>query len=85
MSEPKLRFASLSEEDPGHRKAEQEALREIQIPLTTQALAARGDSLQHLRRRSAVSISRSACPASSSTAAGGSEEQDKLRRRMHEY
>ena len=35
--------------------------------------------------RVAVSISRSACPASSSTAAGGSEEQDELRRRMDEY
>ena len=53
-----------------------------EIPLT---LAARGDSLQHLRRRVAVSISRSACAASLSTAVGGSEEQDKLRRRMDEY
>ena len=60
--------------------AEQETPGEI--PLTTEALAARGDSLQHLRRRDAVSISCSACPASSSTAVGGSEEQDELRRRI---
>ena len=55
------------------------------ISLTTEALAARGNSLQHLRRRVAVSISRSACPAPSSRAAGGPEEQDKLRRRMDKY
>ena len=85
MSEPKLRVASGSQEDPVHRRAEQEAPREIPIPLTTEALAARGDSLHHLRRRRAVSISRSACPASLSTAAGVPEEQDKLRRRMDEY
>ena len=83
MSEPKFRVASGSQEDPGHRRAEQETPREI--PITTEALAARGDSLQHLRRRVAVSISRSACPASSSTAVGGFEEQDELRRRMDEY
>ena len=83
MSEPNLRVASGSQEDPGHRRAEQEAPR--QIPLTTEALAARGDSLQHLRRRVAVYISRAACPASSSTAVGGSEEQDKLRKRVGEY
>ena len=85
MSEPKLRVASGSREDPGHRRAEQEAPRETPIPLTTEALAARGDSMQHVRRRVAVSISRSACPASSSTAVGGSEEQDELIRRMDEY
>ena len=83
MRQPKLRVASGSQEDPGHRRAEQKAPREI--PFTTEALAARGDSLQHLRRRVAVSISRSACPASSSTAMGTSEEQDKLGRRMDEY
>ena len=55
------------------------------IGVTTEALAARDDSLQHLRRRVAVSISRSACPASSSAAVGGSEEQDELRRRMDEH
>ena len=85
MIEPKLRVASGSQEDPGQRRAEQEAPRERPIPLTTEALAARDDSLQHLRRRVAVSISRSACPASSSTAVGGPEEQDELRRRMEEY
>ena len=85
MSEPKLRVASGSQEDPLHRSAEQEAPREIPIPLTTEALAARGDNLQRVRRRVAVSISRSACPASSSAAVGGSEEQDELRRRMDEY
>ena len=85
MNEHKLRFASGSQQDPGHRRAQQEAPREIPIPLTTEALAARGDSLQHLRRRVAVSISRSACPASLSTAVGGSEKQEELRRRMDEY
>ena len=52
MSEPKLRAASGSQEGPVHRRAEQEAPR-----LTTEALAALGDSLQHLRRRVAASIS----------------------------
>ena len=88
MTEPKVRVASGSQEDQVHRRAEQEAPREdISIPLTTEALAARGDSLQHLRRRVALSISRSACPASSSmaTAAGGPEEQHEFRRRMDEY
>ena len=83
MSQPKLRVASGSQEDPGHRRAEQETPRVT--PLTTEALAARGDNLQHLCRRVAASFSRSACPASSSTAVGGSEEQDELRRRMDEY
>ena len=85
MSEPKFRVTSGSQEDPGHRRAEQGAPREIPIPLTPEALAARGDSLQHLRCPVAVSVSRSACPASSPTAVGGSEEQDELRRRMDEY
>ena len=85
MCEPKLRVASGSQEDPVHRRAEQEAPREIPIPLTTEALAARDDSLQHLRRRIAVSISRSACLASLSAAVGGSEEQDELRRRIDAY
>ena len=85
ISEPKLRVASGSQEDPGHGRAEQEAPGEIPIPLTTEALAARGDNLQHLRRRVDVSISRSACPASSSTAVGGSRYQDEVRRRMDEY
>ena len=82
MSEPKLRAPSGSQEDPVHGRAEHEAPR-----LTTEALACRGDNLQHLRRRVAVSISRSACPASSSTAtaAGGPEEQHEFRRRMDEY
>ena len=88
MSEPKLRAASGCQEDPVHIRAEQEAPREeIPIPLITEALAARGDSLQHLRRRVAVSISRSACPASSfsATVAGGPEEQHEFRKRMDEY
>ena len=82
MSEPKLRATSGSQEDPLHRRAEQEAPR-----LTTEALAARGDSLQHLHRRVAASISRSVCPASSSmaTPAGGPEEEGKFRRRINEY
>ena len=82
ISEPKLRAAFGSQEDPVHRRAEQEAPR-----LTTEALAARRDSLQHLRRGVAASISRSVCPASSSTAtlAGGPEEEGKFRRRINEY
>ena len=51
-----------------------------------EALAAHGgDSPQQLRRRVAASIARSVCPASSSTAFGGPEEQEVLRRRMDEY
>ena len=51
-----------------------------------EALTAHGDdSLQHLRRRVAASIARLACPASCSTAFGGPEEQEDLRRRMDEY
>ena len=82
MTEPKLKAASGSQEDPVHRRAEQEAPR-----LTTEALAARGDSLQHLRRRVAASISRSVCLASFSTAtqAGRCEEQGEFRRRINEY
>ena len=82
MCESKLKAASGSREDPGHRRAEQDAPR-----LGTEALAARGDSLQHLRRSVAVSISRSPCPASSSTgtAAGGPEKQYEFRRRMDEH
>ena len=83
MSEPKYRVASGSQEDAGHRRAEQEIPREI--PLTTEALAARGDSLQHLRRRVAVSISRSAFPCLFMQAVGGSKEQDKFRRTMDKY
>ena len=82
LSEPKLRAASWSQEDPVHRRAEQEAPR-----LTTEVSAAPGDSLQHLCRRVAVSISRSVCPASSSTAtpAQGPEEEGVFRRRINEY
>ena len=82
MSEPKLRAASASQEDPVHRRGEQDAPR-----LTTEALAARGDSLQHLRRRVAASISRPICPASSSTAtpAREPEEEGKFRRKITEY
>ena len=81
-SDPKLRAASGSQEDPVHRRAEQDAPR-----LTTKALAARGDSLQHLRRRVAASISRSICPASSSTAtlAREPEEEGEFRRKINEY
>ena len=85
MSEPKVRVESASQEISVHRRAEQKAPREIPICLTIEALAARGDSLQHLRRGVTVSISRLACPAPSSTAVGGPEEQDELRRRMEEY
>ena len=73
MSEPTFRVASGSQEDPGQKRAEHQMPREI--PLTTEALAA----------RVAVSISSSPCPASLSTAVRGSEEQDELRRRMDDY
>ena len=43
------------------------------------------DSLQHLHRRVAASIARPACPAPSSTAFGGPEEEEDLRRRMDEH
>ena len=52
------------------------------VPLTTEALAARSDSLEHLRRRVVVSLTRWACCVSSSTIV---EEQDDLKRRMDEY
>ena len=82
MIEPKLRAASGSQEDPVHRRAEQDAPR-----LTTEALAARGDNLQHLRRRVAASISRSICPASSSTAntPREPEEEGEFRRKFNKY
>ena len=83
-SEPPLRTASGSQEDPEHRRANQDPPRTI--PLTMEALAAHGDdSLQRLRRRVAASIAWSACPASSSTVFGGPEEQGALRRRMNGY
>ena len=55
--------------------------------LTTEALAARCDSLQHLRSRVAASISRSICPASSSpaTPAREPEEEGEFRRKINEY
>ena len=82
MSEPKLRAAYGSQEDPVHRRADQDAPR-----LTTEAIAARGDSLQHLRRRVAASICRSICPASSSTATSVREpdEEGEFRRKINEY
>ena len=52
------------------------------VPLTTEALAAPGDDLEHLCRHVAISLTRWACPASSSTIV---EEQDDLKRRMDEY
>ena len=84
-SEPPLRAASGSQEDPEHRRAELNPPRII--PLTTEMLAARAeDGLQRLRRRVEASIARSACPASSSTVLGvGPEEQEDLRGRMNEF
>ena len=84
-SEPPLRAASGSEEDPEHRRAELNPPRKIPLPMET--LAAHGeDSLQRLGRRVEASIARSACPASSSTVLGvGPEEQEDLRRRMDEF
>ena len=96
LTEPRLRvgFASGSQEDPIHqRRADEEAPIELEpalrrehgapgVPLTTEALAARGDSLEHLCRRVAVSLTRSACLASSSNIV---EEHDDLKRRMDEY
>ena len=55
------------------------------ITLATQALAARGDSLEHLRARVAVLLSRSTCPPSLPTVVGVAGEQDDLKRRMNEY
>ena len=68
LPEPRLRVASGSQEDPvHHRRPDEQAPKEPKvvaprpecgvprIPLTTRALAARGDSLEYLRRRVAVS------------------------------
>ena len=84
-SELPLRAASGSQEDPEHRRANENPPRTT--PLTMETLAAHGeDSLQRLRRRVEASIARSACPASSSTVLGGGpEEQEDLRRRMEEF
>ena len=95
LTEPRLRVAFGSQEDPvHHRRAEEEASRELdvvaprpepgapRIPLKTEAIAAAGDSLEHLRRRVAVFLPHSACPVSSSTVV---REQDDLKRRMDEY
>ena len=85
MSEPPYRAPHLSvasgyQGHPDRRRAEENTI------LTTEALAAHGgDSLHHLRRRVAASVSRSACPASSSTAIGGPEEYEELRKKMDEY
>ena len=77
---PHLSVASGSQGDPDHRRAEENTI------LTTEALAAHGgDSLHHLCRRVAASVSRSACPASSSTAIGGPEEYEELRIPHEEY
>ena len=85
VSEPPLKAASGSQQDPEHRRAELNTPRTI--PLTMETLAAHGkDSLQRLRRRVEACIARSACPASSSSELGvGPEEQEDLRRRMDEY
>ena len=84
-SEPPLRAASGSQEDPEHRRANPNPLRTT--PLTMDTLAAHGEeSLQRLRRCVEASIDRSACPASSYTVLGGGpEEQEDLRRRMDEF
>ena len=83
-SEPPLRAASGSQEDPEHRRANQGPPRII--PFTMETLAAHGeDSLQRLRRGVEASIARSAGPASSSTVLGGLEEQEDLQRRMDEF
>ena len=77
---PHLSGASGSQGDPDRRRAEENTI------LTSEALAAHdGDSLHLLHRRVAASVSRSACPASSSTAIGGPEEYDELRKKMDEY
>ena len=86
MSEPPYRApqhlsgASGSQGDPERRRAEENK------GLTTEALAAHGgDSFSHLHRRVAASVSRSNCPASSSTAIEGPEEYEELRKKMDEY
>ena len=76
-SEPPLRAASGSQEDPEHRRAKLNPPRTT--PLTMETLAAHGeDSLQRLRRRVEASIARSVL-------GGGPEEQEDLRRRMDEF
>ena len=84
-SEPPLRAASASQEDPEQRRAKLNPPRTT--PLTMETLAAHGeDSLQRLRRRVEGSIARWACQASSSTVLGGCpEEEEDLRRRMDEF
>ena len=84
-SEPPLRAAYGSQEDPEHRRANLNPPRTS--PLTMETLAAHGeDSLQRLRRRVEASIARSACPASSSTVLGGGpEKQEDLQGRMDEF
>ena len=85
MSEPPYRAphlsgASGSQGDPERRRAEENTI------LTTKALAAHGgDSFSHLHRRVAASVSRSNCPASSSTAIGSPEEYEDLGKKMDEY
>ena len=86
MSEPPYRAphhlsgASGYQGDPDRRGAEENTV------LTTEALAAHGgDSLRHLHRRVAASVSRSACLASSSTAIEGPEEYEELRKKKDEY
>ena len=77
---PHLSVASGSQGDPDRRGAEENTI------LSTEALAGHGgDSLHHLHRRVAASVSRSACLASSSTAIGGPEEYGVLRKKMDEY
>ena len=97
LTEPRLRVAvaSGSQEDPvRQRRVDEELSREFAavvprpepwapgVPITTGALAARGTSLEHLCRRVALSLTRSACPASLSTVVAG---QDDLKRRINEY
>ena len=84
-SEPPLRAASGSLEDPEHRRSNLNPPRTT--PLTMETLPAHAeDSLQRHRRRVEASIAWSSCPASSSTVLGGSpEEQEDLRGRMDEF
>ena len=86
MSEPPYRApqhlsgASGSQGDPERRRAEENK------GLTTEALAAQGgDNFSHLHRCVAASVSRSNCPASSSTAIEGPEEYEEPRKKMDEY
>ena len=77
---PHLSGASGSQGDPDRRGAEENTT------LTTEDLAAHGgDSLHHLHRRVAASVSQSACPASSLTAIGGPDEYEELRKKINEY